>query len=740
MAAARPNYEFYKLLKQWKIATEDKTTEATHRGIEPTLGKWCVPAEDNDDFLSQLAKVKGHYCITERLSEDAVSNLAFDVDVNISKGSSDLQKSIIKFCSILQQELSEHTDVYNEDRATPSVMCVLQKPEATQKFDKSGFPTYHKAGFKVMLPYDLADVNTNRLLADRLRERIGDWLDATLEVTNAPEDIVDDSIYTNCELTILGSRKSDQAAPYSITQMLSGAALEPVPVPKEGQQKLLSRLVPVDGAQDVLVANLPDARTAGKKRKDREEQLRPAPKDASLVALQMVLQRVDNTMADNTTSWISVGKTLKEGIRSNDDEWNTSLCNIWHNFSAVSSKYSEAKTDERWAGFDVQTNTKFDEKLVCMVCKHRADLDLEFDRGLVTAIFRQYIKKDFKDVVEGKQELYKKAYPTMATSKNPDLTEEEQSELDEWRLELHQVIKGQQRVNSIQTALLRYMSVFFVFATCSTKTEIVELLYENRKGVYTMDGWIRTALPQWKQHYNGIGDIVATWLDWDYTPRACGYDLDPTFVHMKGDERLQGAGRPQFNTFCGFNIDRQISPEDARTFKYDQSIVDRVREHTRFLMNHNEDLVDYVERWQAWPLQNRGKRTEVMIINRSDKKGVGKGLYWNEFFGGQIYGMKRRNKKHSYSAFGQIKDIDHVVGQFPEGLIGRVFLNLDECGIFDGATKQNEKLKSLVTEGLCSVNQKHLSLMEFFNCLNMVLTSNKTNPIKIEPGDRRFLE
>ena len=127
-----------------------------------------------------------------------------------------------------------------------------------------------------------------------------------------------------------------------------------------------------------------------------------------------------------------------------------------------------------------------------------------------------------------------------------------------------------------------------------------------------------------------------------------------------------------------------------------------------------------------------------MVIHRSDKKGVGKGAYHNMFMGGKIYGDSDKAHPHYRASYAQTKDINYNVGDFNEGVIAKVRLNLDECGIFDGATKQNEKLKGLITEPRLQVNQKHLSLISYENPLNMVLTANNDDPVKIEPGDRRF--
>jgi Family of unknown function (DUF5906) len=127
-----------------------------------------------------------------------------------------------------------------------------------------------------------------------------------------------------------------------------------------------------------------------------------------------------------------------------------------------------------------------------------------------------------------------------------------------------------------------------------------------------------------------------------------------------------------------------------------------------------------------------------LVIHRSYKKGVGKRAYHNMFMGGKIYGDSHKAHPHYRASYAQTKDINYVVGDFNEGVIAKVRLNLDECGIIDGATKKNEKLKGFIAEPRLQVNQKHLSLISYENPLNMVLTVNKDDPVKIEPGDRRF--
>ncbi len=739
----------YDLLKEWQIARGDEATPRTHRGLPPTPGKWHVPPREMPSFMKALAKCDAH-CIAEVLEADAVSNLVFDVDLNLPVPEANLRPTIMAFCRTVRDVLREHTDVYAADRETPSEMHVLCKPRATDK------PEHWKHGFKVMLPLDVDTPNNNRSVADAVRSRIGTWcaLPDDMRPLNEPEDIVDDHVYTVRTWVMYGGKKAEQSEPYTVSLVLRGEGLDRAQPPDDPATMLSRHIIPEQARNVSFTTPLP-SRPRGTKRRMPTPTGRPAPQLADLARLDRMILAAPDSAPHDTRSWLAMGHALRTGqivpkegeeLSAECAEHNASLVDMWHNFSARSDKYDEGECQRRWDEFALPGRPEYSGQypeytiaVVVLVCKWRATADTDFDDRFMRMVYETYMKPSAENLEEAIREY--RQTPVYQVPEDPD---QRQRHLDAWRIVVDEILRKVTEDGRIRLALLKYMQPFFVQVTSASKTEIAQLMFKERQTPagprHVMCGLMRRLKPQWLDTYAHLADLMHAWLKWGDRITASGYTNSPDYVHAKDDMNLEGLGMPQANSFCGLAVDDVISPEEAREFAYDPAIVERVRDHIRLLVNNDPALLEFVERWIAAPLQIRGLLTGIMVINRSDQKGVGKGLFWNEFIGGRIYGRKQRRNPHFRPAFMQVKDIDHVVGTFNECLLGPVFLNLDECGIFDGATKQNEKLKSQVTEPLCTVNQKHMSLVEFENCINMILTSNKTNPIKIEHGDRRFLE
>jgi Family of unknown function (DUF5906) len=494
--------------------------------------------------------------------------------------------------------------------------------------------------------------------------------------------------------------------------------------------------------------------------------LRPESKSPDLIRLVKILKLLPIVSEQRLSKF---GFLLKRGLNSTEvgEEptqqerdmvhdaklWNQCLVDIWHNMSMLLPTYDETKCQKKWNKFVVPedsesvTTEQYLASLVTEVCKVRAEFDLDFDEEFVLEIYNVIMKP--ADVVvagalHGAREASKEkkrcecahAYGEMSKEAVDDAT-------DAWREAVDNYVLANGAKNMmVKPAVFMYISKFFTLVASTTKTEVVQRQYHvqttSGKSQHVMNGFLSRLKGQFIDAHGQIFDLMMDWLK--SVPAAAGFTLDPEFVNEKDDGRFKTARKlPMFNTFCGFAIDDQLTPEQARKFEYDQTKVNRVLDHVDLLVNGDPDIKKYVLRWLAAPLQKRGHRTNVMIINRSSAKGVGKGLFWNEFIGGCIYGSLKKDLPHNKSAYSQVKDIDYIVGPHNEGLISKVFLQLDECGIFDGATKQNEKLKGLITEPTVQINQKFLSLITCLNFINFMLTSNKQDPIKIEPGDRRFL-
>ena len=122
-------------------------------------------------------------------------------------------------------------------------------------------------------------------------------------------------------------------------------------------------------------------------------------------------------------------------------------------------------------------------------------------------------------------------------------------------------------------------------------------------------------------------------LQSEHLRKAAKYTTDPKYQHRKGDRlKVHGAdatpdGLGCFNTFCGLRIDSLITAAEARAMQYDQAIAEKVNSLLRLLLNGDERMVEWILRWIASPLQRHGHLNRSMLINRSLRKGVGKGLF-----------------------------------------------------------------------------------------------------------------
>jgi hypothetical protein len=447
-------------------------------------------------------------------------------------------------------------------------------------------------------------------------------------------------------------------------------------------------------------------------------------------------------LAEDKVSLRSLGRTLKQLHQDISRSGNIreeikpdalgDILRLWNLFTSSHEDRSEIWDDIRVSeSKDVADllPSALSGEVFNLVVDEKLRSDLQFDTEFVDFACKRFVVE-----AAAKLDEAKKAYNDLKWRLDDgELSPEAEEQL---LVNLKLFLDANMAHKNCEELLMQYVGNFHAKVVSNAKTEIVQCVWrplkERGETRYVLD----QAFPRLKHQFldanSTIAALVTTWMA--KTNAYSGFRMDPRFSQARGDKPK---GLATFNLFCGFAIDSQISPDAAKVFKYDQEIVDRVNEHLLYMLNGDTGLFWWVVRWIAYPLQNRGERTGSWIIHRSDKKGIGKGLFWNEFIGNLLYGGLDETKEHKQSAYDQIKDIDYIVGDFNSGLLN-IFMNLDECGIFDGATKQNEKVKGLVTERTVQVNRKHLAVLTLRNVINSVLTTNKPEPIFFEPGDRRF--
>ena len=143
----------------------------------------------------------------------------------------------------------------------------------------------------------------------------------------------------------------------------------------------------------------------------------------------------------------------------------------------------------------------------------------------------------------------------------------------------------------------------------------------------------------------------------------------------------------------------------------------------------DETLYNYFLQWQAWKCLHPYDKTGVCIIMTSEQ-GCGKGMWVHRFLGQRLFG----------STYAQITNLDHITGRFNSILLGKCIINLDESTVTDrqGASEITALLKNLITEDSLVIEQKCKDQFYAPSFFDMIMTTNSTCPVRVEPGDRRF--
>jgi hypothetical protein len=148
-------------------------------------------------------------------------------------------------------------------------------------------------------------------------------------------------------------------------------------------------------------------------------------------------------------------------------------------------------------------------------------------------------------------------------------------------------------------------------------------------------------------------------------------------------------------------------------------------EHLAYLFDGDQAATDHVLDWIAHLVQRPAERVDHALLITSEAKGIGKSTL------GQL--VKRLvGEKNARTA--QTKDLK---SQFDGWLAGKLFVQVDEV-YESGNWELANKLKSLITEPVVSVNLKYGPQMEINNYARLMMFSNHTAPLNLEDGDRRY--
>ena len=201
------------------------------------------------------------------------------------------------------------------------------------------------------------------------------------------------------------------------------------------------------------------------------------------------------------------------------------------------------------------------------------------------------------------------------------------------------------------------------------------------------------------------------------------YDEQPTNLWLKVTNRRyldyvfdpSGEVSQQiYNSFKGW----PVAPKPGSCDLY----LDHIK---TIICDGDEKLFNYVFSWMAHLLQKPTDKPGVALVLLGGQ-GIGKGEFVRHF--AHLLGPY----------FGQISDINHLVGQFNSHLMNKMLNFVDEA--LWGKDKKNEgKLKALISEKTLTVERKYVEAMQKKNYSRFIFASNEEHAVPMATDDRRMV-
>lgn len=180
--------------------------------------------------------------------------------------------------------------------------------------------------------------------------------------------------------------------------------------------------------------------------------------------------------------------------------------------------------------------------------------------------------------------------------------------------------------------------------------------------------------------------------------------------------------RDIFNLFTGYKATLLSS--------YDMSVIKRPCLHLlNVICNGDEGNYEYLMRWLAFVLQHPDRRTGVVPLLCSEVQGTGKNSIF-QFLSNCVVGP---HMCREVTGLGPILEKHNTVLQ------GRKLLGINEASSSRATFCENfDKLKSLITDDTIWIDPKGKDGFSIRNLLEIYITTNHPDSIRIEPSDRRY--
>jgi len=155
--------------------------------------------------------------------------------------------------------------------------------------------------------------------------------------------------------------------------------------------------------------------------------------------------------------------------------------------------------------------------------------------------------------------------------------------------------------------------------------------------------------------------------------------------------------------------------------------------HLKFvLMDGDAHAFCYTMQWFGFCFQYR-KKPGVMLQVLGEE-GIGKSA---------IFGKNRTGLGIIMRIYGRYfqwtDDIEALLGRFNGQSMDRLFCVMEEAGTYRKGHKDHNKMKSMITEGILTVEMKHINAVTKNDHRAFAMLTNNRDSLKITDGARRFL-
>jgi hypothetical protein len=165
------------------------------------------------------------------------------------------------------------------------------------------------------------------------------------------------------------------------------------------------------------------------------------------------------------------------------------------------------------------------------------------------------------------------------------------------------------------------------------------------------------------------------------------------------------------------------------TENFDVSKISKWLSHVKNIICDGSDEVnEYILSWIANIIQHPKKRNGTVPILVSEQ-GIGKTTCFTDVICELLGDYAQPN----------ITDSSNVICQFNSLIENMKLIVLNELSDKDNRKFNYDKFKSIVTDKFVDINEKGVKQRKVQNILNVIITTNNSNPIRIKDSDRRII-